>query len=367
MKEYRHYDSKDFFLDDAFRQWVLLPTPEGDLFWEQWLRKNPDKASVVQEAKRAVRLLQVQQRPLSEEEVQGRVRQTARHFRTRHIPLAPAAKPWHQSRWLRVAASVLLFVGLSWGLYTTFPEQASPYQTLLSAADAPLVEKVNNAEKPMSIRLGDGSLVTLQRGSRISYLEDFGGSSREVFLTGEAFFDVAKDPSRPFMVDANELVTKVMGTSFTVIAYESAKEVAVEVKTGKVSVFTGTDPRVQQKASSRELEGVVLTPNQRIVFSREEVRMVKSLVNNPAPVGAPDASPSFVFEEVPISEVFEALEKHYRVAIVYDEELLHDCPLTASLTGQPFFEKLSIICKAIEARYEVIDGQVVIHGKGCDH
>jgi transmembrane sensor len=94
---------------------------------------------------------------------------------------------------------------------------------------------------------------------------------------------------------------------------------------------------------------------------------VKSLVNSPALVAAPEASPSFVFEEAPISEVFEALEKHYRVAIVYDEELLQDCPLTASLTGQPFFEKLSIICKAIEARYEVIDGQVVIHGKGCDH
>jgi hypothetical protein len=74
----------------------------------------------------------------------------------------------------------------------------------------------------------------------------------------------------------------------------------------------------------------------------------------------------FEFDDTPVSEVFAVLEKSYSVDIVYDEELMHNCPLTASLTNESLFEKLNIICKAVEARYSLIDGQIVIDSKGCN-
>lgn len=74
---------------------------------------------------------------------------------------------------------------------------------------------------------------------------------------------------------------------------------------------------------------------------------------------------SFTFHNTPVTEVLKMLEKAYQVDILFDEDLLSDCPLTATLTNQSLYEKLTIICEAIEAHYEVIDGQIVVHSKGC--
>jgi ferric-dicitrate binding protein FerR (iron transport regulator) len=228
-----------------------------------------------------------------------------------------------------------------------------------------LVEKVNRSGKPLELHLIDGSRVILQNDSRISYAPQFVGAVREVYLSGEAFFEVVKDPARPFVVHANELVTKVLGTSFTIKAYETEEQVSVEVRTGKVSVALDSDAKIRQKATHRELEGVVLTPNQKIVFSRLDIRMTKLLVAQPVVTALAPAA--FNFEDTPATEVFAALEKAYSVDIVYDEDLWRRCPLTAAFTNEPLFEKLNTICKAIEAEYEVIDGQIVVYGKGCNN
>ena len=176
---------------------------------------------------------------------------------------------------------------------------------------------------------------------------------------------MAKDPDRPFLVYAKELVTKVLGTSFSIEAYEGSDNITVEVKTGRVSVFAKSDPEVKQKATNRELNGVVLTPNQKITYNRGEVRLVKSLVENPEVILPKSKSTQFEFEETPASEVFAAIGKAYGIDILYDEDLLKDCPLNASLDTQTLHEKLTIICKAVEAQYEILDGQIVIHSKGC--
>jgi transmembrane sensor len=139
----------------------------------------------------------------------------------------------------------------------------------------------------------------------------------------------------------------------------------VEVKTGRVSVFAKSDPNAAQKAGNNRLEGLVLSPNQKMIFKRDEVRMVKTLVEKPEIILPKDQIPQFAFEDTPVSEVFHAIETAYGVDIVYNAELLKGCPLTATLDEQPLNEKLMIICKAVEARYEVLDGQIIIHSEGC--
>jgi transmembrane sensor len=190
------------------------------------------------------------------------------------------------------------------------------------------------------------------------------GNTREIFLSGEAFFEVTKNPKKPFLVFANGLVTKVLGTSFSVRAYDKDKEVTVEVKSGKVSVFAQSDANSKEKATNRELAGVVLTPNQKIVYAREEVRMAKLLVEAPIIIAPEKVKTVFEFEDTPVSEILRSLEKAYSIDIVF-EELLSNCPLTASLTDLQLFDKLNIICKGVEARYEILDGQIVIYSKGC--
>jgi hypothetical protein len=188
-------------------------------------------------------------------------------------------------------------------------------------------------------------------------------------------------------VYANELVTKVLGTSFWVKAREGSTKITVEVKTGRVSVYTkpqlGKDGSTahremegvlhlgthyihhRESTMHRRMEGVVLYPNQKIIYARKEIRMIKTLVEKPEIVAPKPKMYPFIFEDSPMSQVFRSLEKAYGVDIVYDENVMKRCPLTATLTDLTLYEKLDVICKAIEARYEIIDGKIVIQGKGC--
>jgi hypothetical protein len=189
---------------------------------------------------------------------------------------------------------------------------------------------------------------------------------REVFLSGEAFFTVTKDRKHPFVVYSNELVTKVLGTSFLVKAFKNAKQVEVCVKTGKVSVFPRTDTEVCEGIAKPELSGTIITPNQKILFSREQTLMHKELVESPEILeSATMPDPLSKFQDMPVSRLFDNIKATYGIDIVYDNRSFGECLLTASFTTENLYEKMDLICKGIEASFEVIDGRIIVSGRGC--
>lgn len=368
---YQHYRREDFVADSAFRRWVQQPDDASEAFWATFLREHPEQTEPVRQAADVVRQLALATAPADEEtgpEEQEAIWQAIRQrigtepVEIKSVP-TPVRRLWG---WTAAAASVVLLLGFGWWWIQagSTPETGDPYPRLVAQAEVSLVEKVNSGEGPLTVTLPDGSSVILQRGSRLSYPKTFPAQKRDVYLTGEAFFEVTKKPQQPFFVYANELTTRVLGTSFNVKAYPSDRNIVVRVRTGKVSVFTQADPDLAEKATSRELTGIVLTPNQQVVFARAEVRLTKSLVTEPAVLKAAPVA-RFVFNATPVSEVFAALERAYGIDVVFDEESLAACQLTADLSDEPLFEKLTIICQSIEARYEVLDAQVVVSGKGC--
>ncbi|WP_041258290.1 FecR family protein [Fibrella aestuarina] len=372
MKRYLQYHIDDFVWDLAFRQWVLTPTRETEAQWRQWLAAHPDKAPLIDEARALVLALQPGELPLSEQEIQQAVQRTVERTRQRDLSktAAPTTRPlpFYRRPWLRAAAALLLLLGISGWLWLnrlmTGPALVS-YEQLVTEQKQTLVERFNQTQQTIPVKLQDGSLVLLKPGGRLSYAPAFRGPRREVYLSGEAFFEVAKDASKPFLIYANGLTTKVLGTSFLIKAYPKDPNVTVEVKTGRVAVFAQKDPAHQQKVADRDLTGLVLVPNQKIVFEREQARLAKSLVDNPQLLPGPSQKNPFVFDDTPIPTVFTTLERAYGVNIVFDSDLLANCPLTAELTDQPLFEKLDIICRVIEARYDVMDGQIVVYSHGC--
>lgn len=263
--------------------------------------------------------------------------------------------PVYRQSWFRVAASVLLLLGLfGYGLWQWSDGRNDPVE-LLSV-------QMNNTQQPMHIRLDDGSDVTLEPGSFLRYPSHFSATKREVFLTGEAFFSVTRQPQRPFMVVTDRVVTRVLGTSFRVKAFGGKANVSVTVRTGKVSVFS----RPTANTSTKELgNAVVLVPNQRAVFYPADARLVKTLAENPVLLTAENQQPDFNFVDTPLPEVFDRLEKAYGVDFVYDADVLGRCTLTARLGNESLYEKLALISEVTHARHEVIDGQVVIDSRGC--
>ena len=366
MQKYRNYLPEELAADPLFREWVLFRDPAATSDWEEWLEQNPDKIAVAEKAKELLAATEAAFNRISDEEVANEI------YRLSHAIGENAARRstiWLKFRpnWYHLAASILalLFAGWWFNKQSINNQQSDQYKVILSKIEEPLVEQQNTTTKVKLITLDDGSTVLLQPDSRITYPATFEGDKREVFLTGEAFFEVAKNPNKPFYVYARSLATKVLGTSFRVRAFENDKEVKVVVKTGKVSVFPMTKEALASQHADEKLGGMILTPNQQIVFAAKELRLTRSLVPDPKLLELPIQRQSFEFKGTPIADVFVTLEKSYGVKIIFDPEVMQNCYLTASLSDEPLFEKMNLICKTIGAEYEQMDASIIISSKGC--
>ncbi len=357
--DYYQYTAEDFAADDYFKEWVCSPTTESDAFWRNFLQDCPERYYQIEEARQLIMGLN-QIEPVAEAFqrvplIWSRIEETIREQSTAEIA---QSRRWYTAL-LPIAAVLVVMVGIGWVWWS---RSALPNGIgAVASAPAEWVEAVNGADKTMLIQLSDGSIVKLEKNSRLKYPVDFGESKREVHLEGGAFFEVQKNPKRPFLVFANGLVTRVLGTSFHVKAYQKDPNVTVAVKSGRVSVYADRRDAHQDP----EVKGVVLTPNQKAVFHRSEATISKVLVEVPVLLLPPAEMARFVFEAAPATEVFAALEKSYGIEVVFDEEVIKDCTLTINLTDENLFQKLEVICKVLDARYKLIDGQVIIYSKGC--
>ncbi len=367
MKDYINYTITDFILDDSYRRWVLKNTTVDGAFWDELLKKYPFLASEAEAARQFILKIHQAQDNISDEEIR---KELARLSESR-VSEAVFVKPLLNriSIWAKAVAAALV-VGIVGLLYVFYQQQKSPvasYEIRKKQLGNQLVEVINNEATVKTIQLPDGSKVQLQSGSRLSYPAEFAAQNREVYLSGEGLFDVIKNPKQPFMVYANEVVTKVLGTSFIVKAFEKADKVEVIVKTGKVSVYSVKES--ETKTPTSELSGLILTPNQLGVFDRKQEQLEKTLVSVPEPIVGPETenntTPTNVFDNTPVSQAFESLSRTYGITIVYDKSILKNCEISAEFVSENFYEQLDLICKAIEANYKINDGQIMIESKGC--
>ncbi len=373
MRDYRQFGPEELAADPFFQQWKLAGNAEMSIFWNEWITQNPDRRDLIEKASLLLAALSEQYGnrmeqsfPLSDGDVQheiGRLR-----LSLNRETVAPVKRIGFGSVRFAAAASIVGVLGLL-GWYLLWSPTTQPpvtYTELVAQAASPLVEITNTTNKTSTITLPDRSTILVYPKSRISYPKQFAARKREVYLDGKAFFTVTKNPERPFYVYANSLTTRVLGTSFTVQTDTRKGQVNVWVRTGRVSVYRANKQPVGPVSEPDGAAGVVLTPNQQVVFSPADSQLKKSLVANPVVLTQVVKETSFRFTNTPIGDVFSALERAYGVSIRYDASLMRHCFLTASLTDESFCEKLDLICRTVDANYEEVDGQVRINAKGCD-
>lgn len=362
---YYHYEVTDFLEDAYFKEWVYSPGPENEIFWNEFSIRYPEKSEMIAGAKSILLQLKADMEldfP-SDEKIENILFTIHENKNRTGSPPSRILSHWMAISFATAAMLVLL---VGW-LVSSKRNTCVTYQELISAVDAPLTEKTNNTSRPHLVTLPDSSTVLLHPNSSISYHKDFNRDGRrEVYLSGQAFFSVTKNPDLPFFVYSNELITKVLGTSFLIKSFDNQRQVEVEVKTGKVSVYTRMDHDAESTRTNSQLGGVIITPNQKVLFSREEIRIKKSLVESPEIIASTVLpAPMLKFQDATVSQVFANLEQTYGIDIVYDEALLGSCLLTASFSNENLYEKIDLICKGIEARFEVVDARIVVSGRGC--
>ena len=356
MMNYTNYNVEEFIQDAYFRQWAFDELSSDDTFWETWIQLNPEKIKVIEEAKSLVIALKIKQVDVfSAYEINEGIQD---------ILNTTLPKNTHSSflrtNWLRLAASVALVFGIGWW-FMEKDKSNNAYFDQITATD-PKAIHTNNGRKPITFELVDGSKITLEPHSELRYGNEFGDKKREVFLIGEAFFEVKKDSQRPFLIYTGKLVTKVVGTSFRIKAYEQDDNISVSVRTGKVTVYRQNSKSGNSQSLSTE---IVLIPNQKAVFEKDQELIIKTLVETPVSISEISQNTSLAFEETKISDVFSRLEGIYGIKIGFDKEAFSKCSVTAHFNHESLYQKLDIICEIVRAKYEVIDGEIMIFGNGC--
>ena len=244
----------------------------------------------------------------------------------------------------RTAAAVILILGFTfiYYQYKNIPEQDLNFQAIVQTDDSGI--KVVN--------LPDGSTVWLNRNSELLYPEVFDGSTRTLYLKGEAFFEVQPDENKPFTVHSGSSKTTVLGTSFNLRAYGKEDEIKLTVVTGKVA-FTLAD----------EKEGVIVTPGDMAVLTNEslEISQSENLDRN----FLSWKTGELVFDDSPLGQLIDALEKHYNINIGVDNQQTLNCRFTGNFKETEIENTIKVITRAIGATYKKNEDSYQIQSSGC--
>ncbi len=334
MKDFRLYDITDFVMDEDFIRWVHCKSHTDNLFWSNWLKRNPEKHLIVAEARQIVESIKLEQRTVDSRDVKAEIEMVLRTIRDQEKKTRPLSRlVFLHGRGFRAAVVILLLAAAGTLLFPSRNEtrKIGKFAYARMVASPSFTERSNASDKTVSMLLPDGSTVELAAHSRIGYPVHFDREeNRDIYLSGEAFFKIAKDPGHPFRVFANEIVTKVLGTSFSVRCYEKDTTISVTVRTGKVSVCSQINPNDKGTVLAAKSGGIIVTPNQQLVYERSDQKFQKLLVETPLYI-VPDASStdrSMAYEDKPVQEVFDQLAKYYGINIVYDNDLLSKCSNT---------------------------------------
>ncbi len=254
----------------------------------------------------------------------------------------PATKIIRMPVWVRVAASIAIILTLS--IYFIIKNDRLEYRTV----------STDYGERD-TILLADGSRIYLNAGSQLTFPTTFKGKKRAVSLQGEAFFEVARNPSQPFEVTTYEVRTTVLGTSFNIQAFPQEK-VTVTVATGKVKV------NVHGYANNPT---VFLSPNQQAIFDASRGILERRMNVKTNHFIAWKAG--FIqFDNTSLSEAIVTLKKWYNVDIQLENPRLAQCRISGKYAGDNLKNVLESIQFITSVQYKFKNAQeVILLGKPC--
>lgn len=365
MNRYKFFSVEDFVQDLRFRSWVKNPSPEEDMLWQQWIKENALKREVIEEARAIVLAIHpINRESISDFEIQHEIRGILERLDDDKSDAGKKSSKLYLGKfWIKIAATISLTLVAGWSVFQYVSKEDTSFtREPVTAIDNPLIERVNKSDKPLLINLPDKSSVLLAQNSLIRYAREFEGNTRKVILEGNAFFEVTKDPDKPFYVHAGSIVAKVLGTSFEISTDPVGKEVRVLVKTGSVSLYAAPD---QYKGTLDAEPNVILAKNEQFIYkdNASEIQHIRLDPSSIEELRVPDTYMEFTGRQV--ATVFSALEKAYGVKINYENAQIKGCSVTASFTDEPFTLKLDLICRSIGVKYELVNDQVTISGNGC--
>jgi len=235
--------------------------------------------------------------------------------------------------WLRVAASIILVAGLGVTLFMLVNKNTAPKEMVAQTGQNVLIDT-----------LSDGSVITLNKRSTITYPSKFKGNTRAIALKGEAFFNVAPDKKKPFIISVNDVQVTVVGTSFNIKSENGNTEVVVE---------TGI---VQVTKSGKTVE---LNAGEKILVSANDSSATKEKVSDK--LYNYYRTKEFVCDDTPLWKLVQVVNEAYNVKIIIGRKELNDKTLTTTF----YNESLEQVLEVIRLTFDITvikkeDGQIIL-------
>ncbi|RAV29208.1 FecR family protein [Sinomicrobium soli] len=399
--KYKHYKTVDFCQDEYFQQWVLHPDEDSQQFWEAFLGEHPWQKETVAEAAEMVRGWN---RAINEK-ANAASRYVHQDFEEvfRNIKHGTEAKPvstratqkgWEGSTWLKVAAGFTGLAGLAlwgvfqFGLWQREGTPTAPQITLqledgtlhvidndatgtITTKDGKTVgqqdkhilvynNRVSNATtgpaynklsvpygRQFELVLSDSSHVYLNAGSTLRYPRQFlPGKPREVYLDGEAFFEVTRDTTRTFTVATRDMNTVVYGTRFNVTSYHNEASPYTVLVEGSVGVYRSGAEDIRK-----------ITPGQMATLDKDSMTIAAVNVHKYTAW----TSGELYFMDDPFALILRKLERHYNVTIKNTYTALDTEQLTSSFHEEDSLELvMRILAKLKPFRYHREGSRITI-------
>jgi transmembrane sensor len=334
---YIDFSVEDFASDPLFVQWVKNPDPKLNLFWHELLNQYPEKRPTVMQAKEIVLFLSFEAITPSKEEMQdvhkGIKKQIQdskvkdRHSAFFRTSLSSFLKERRGLSRLLLQKKAILAAG---ALCAAFLLLFQLYQ--------PEVEFITGFGEMKTLVLPDGSSITLNANSKIRYAASWNNNQdREVWLAGEAFFEVMKKPdweNPRFVVHTDDLMVEVLGTSFN-----------VNNRRGKVKVMLQSGKVVLKQEANPSNSPVEMMPKELVEFDEQQKTLLKKVVE-------PDLYLSWlrsklIYEDTPVEEIAQQLEDMFGVKIHFKDERLRRSRFTGSVPNQKLDLFLQILAESL--------------------
>ena len=303
-----------------------------------WMPKNPDRlrASLLKNIKKGISIDE---------------KRLDKHRQVKNVQPSTVLSPW------RIAASIALIIGFS----------IMGYFGYVNFTKVEWITKTTTHGQRATILLADGSRVRLNAESTLIYPKDFSTGHREVKIVGEAFFDVVRDDTKPFMVSSGDVMTTVLGTSFNVSAFPK-EAIEVSVATGKVAVRAISFSKEQTETTELthpDVKEVFITPGFKATY--DPISQALTALKTDLDIELAWKMERLTFSGFKLDKIAKMLEERYQVDIRLLNDNLRACGLSYATFGEEsFLEIMNNLSEAMDFEFEVVaTNQVEINGPGC--
>ncbi|NEM98415.1 FecR family protein [Pontibacter burrus] len=340
--DYTLYKAEDFAADESFISYRLRTDETAINFWENWISRHPEMIDEVMTAENLVDMLHIR---LPQEEFEAEYKRLQDFIQFEADTSAPQVQEFETTkfrlhntkRWAVVAlacAAVLLVFILRKPLTTP------------AAAPTEWVTIYNPPGQRSTIQLTDGSTISLNANSTLTYPKSFRGETREVKLDGEAYFEIAENPQKPFIVRAHKLTTTVLGTKFNIKFKPDEEKIEVALVEGSIKVGV-TDLKQE----------IILKPNEQITYSEAANTLTTSSFIAEDLVSWKDGI--LLFRDASFKEVSDKLFQNYGIVLI-NKSPNENWSYSGRFHNENYLAVIKSICYAKRLSYTIQQDTVII-------